>query len=352
MAATLTPGAYVIRNRYIPNVIHTDDGVSVTTSSRDEERHRERQIWWVEADPVLEDLPDETEAVYRFANIAKDISLDVEGGRSDDKTKVTVYSSNGAPCQLWRLKKQPNDTEGSSKMFFSTASLFPVCRVLNFLHLLYRAYYHILNANSGLALDVHGNLRICNVKLNYWSQYWQLQKPIVSVPAGWLRLQNVASSQVLSHTYLSLPPTTVPTPTSPTPRESWATQWAFVQASALGDGSSGSRIYMIKNRLTGGHLRCGPSKAIHREAVGSVNAWDAKCYGFDTEFWSFELDAESNWMVVHKSGFLLEETDVRLLSGNEVACTTKTHHKKKTWVFIDIDKSVATSCPPLRDNGL
>jgi hypothetical protein len=43
MAATLPPGAYVIRNRQTWTIIHAKDGVKVITSSRDEERHRERQ---------------------------------------------------------------------------------------------------------------------------------------------------------------------------------------------------------------------------------------------------------------------------------------------------------------------
>ena len=60
---------------------------------------------------------------------------------------------------------------------------------------------------------------------------------------------------------------------------------------------------MIKNRLTRAYLRCEPSKAVHSEAVGSINAWDSKCYGFDPEFWSLELDMESNWRIVHESGF-------------------------------------------------
>ena len=61
-------------------------------------------------------------------------------------------------------------------------------------------------------------------------------RPVVSVPAGWLRIQNVVSRQVLSLTYSSLPPITVVAPISPSPIESWATQWSFTHASALGDG--------------------------------------------------------------------------------------------------------------------
>lgn len=91
---------------------------------------------------------------------------------------------------------------------------------------------------------------------------------------------------------------------------------------------------MIKNRLTGNILRCEPSKEFHREAVASINAWDPKCYGLDPELWRLELDEDENWRIVHKSRFLLEETDVKLFGGNEVVCTTKTHHEKKNWAFV------------------
>jgi len=207
-------------------------------------------------------------------------------------------------------------------------------RVLTFYNLLDREYYRIFNVNSGLALDTWNTLCTRNLLLGYLSQFWELQKPVVSVPAGWLRIQNVASSQVLSQTCSSLPPITVPPPTSPTPNESWATQWVFVQASTFGDSSAGNRSYVIKNRLTGTILRCEKSKEFHREAVGSINAWDPKCYGNDPELWSFEVDADGNWRVAHKSRLLLEETDVELLGGNEVICTTRTHDNKKCWAFV------------------
>jgi len=96
-----------------------------------------------------------------------------------------------------------------------------------------REYYNIVSANSSLALDA-GQNQCCTRILdnNSTKQVWELQKPVVSVPAGWLRLQNVASGHLLSQTYPSLPPLsiamTVQTSSSSTYRETWATQWAFV----------------------------------------------------------------------------------------------------------------------------
>jgi hypothetical protein len=94
--------------------------------------------------------------------------------------------------------------------------------------------------------------------------------------------------------------------------------------------------YVIINRLTGGHLRCQWSKFAQRgEEAGSVNAWECRYEYPDLELWRLELDPESNWKIVHhKSGFLLEEAVVPLLSGNEVVCATKTGDRRKSWVFV------------------
>jgi hypothetical protein len=86
--------------------------MTVKPSSRDEEHHRERQIWWIEAIPGLEDLTDESAVVYRIANIAMDISLAVSGGSCDDKSEVTVHPTHGAPWQLWRFQRQLNFNDG------------------------------------------------------------------------------------------------------------------------------------------------------------------------------------------------------------------------------------------------
>jgi len=110
MTATPPLGAYIIRNRYTSTVIHTDDGVTVKSSSRDEEHQRERQIWWIEA--IAGPEGDETKVVYRITNIAKDISLAVSGGSCEDKSEVTVHSTHGAPWQLWRFERQLGIAEG------------------------------------------------------------------------------------------------------------------------------------------------------------------------------------------------------------------------------------------------
>jgi len=52
-----------------------------------------------------------------------------------------------------------------------------------------REYYNIVSANSGLALDAGQNQRCTRIlDINSPKQVWELQNPVVSVPAGWLRL--------------------------------------------------------------------------------------------------------------------------------------------------------------------
>ncbi|KAF8535218.1 hypothetical protein BDD12DRAFT_808743 [Trichophaea hybrida] len=322
MAQTISPGAYVIRNLDSSAVLHADaygSGTCLTISGRHEEHYREHQIWWIEADPGFEDFNNcdskttKGGSVYRIANIAKDISLDVECGRGDDGAPVIVYKSHGAPWQLWNFIRLPSYTEGE--------------------------YYSIISVHSGLALDA-SQAQCCTRRLdaNSEKQVWELQKPVVSVPAGWLRLQIAASGHLLSQTYPSLPPlaisVTIATSAPLTYRDSWATQWAFVQASAV-------KTYLIKNRLTGTYLRCQLSNLIHRgEKAGSVNAWEVYCYGMKSELWNLELDAESNWKIVHNSGFLLEEAVVPLLDGYEIVCTTKGLDKRKSWTFIPPNSAI------------
>jgi len=121
MAQSMSSGAYIIRNRDSSAVLHTDgleNGGYVSTSERDEERHRERQIWWIEADPGFEDLnsPGDNTAkggsVYRISIISKDISLDENPGDRKGGTPVTVHKNHGAPWHLWHFMRLTSYDDG------------------------------------------------------------------------------------------------------------------------------------------------------------------------------------------------------------------------------------------------
>jgi hypothetical protein len=113
MADTVPTGAYVIRNKKTCAVLHfkKDEIFSATAIEQDEEKYREQQIWWVEADPCYEELNAREEktvkegGIYRIANIAHSQSL-------SNGTHVFVRSTQGAPWQLWRLRKCKEYTDG------------------------------------------------------------------------------------------------------------------------------------------------------------------------------------------------------------------------------------------------
>jgi len=120
MADTIPAGAYVIRNKKTCAVLHfkKDEIFSATTIEQDEENYREQQIWWVEADPCYEELNAREEktakegGIYRIANIAHSQSLEVLGGRCNKRTHAVVYSTQGVPWQLWRLRRCKEYTDG------------------------------------------------------------------------------------------------------------------------------------------------------------------------------------------------------------------------------------------------
>jgi hypothetical protein len=162
---------------------------------------------------------------------------------------------------------------------------------------------------------------------------------VVSVPAGWLQIQNIHTRHLLSQTYPSWPLLAIPATATASAfskhHESWATQWAFAHASAFGDQKAGIKTFVIKNRLTGAYMRHERSRILYRRGPdGSVNVWTATCYVVEEELWNLELDAESNWKIVHNCGFLLEQAGVSLLNGFEIVCATTTHDKRKSWAFL------------------
>ncbi|KAF8532925.1 hypothetical protein BDD12DRAFT_867822 [Trichophaea hybrida] len=341
MANIIPAGAYVIRNRETPAVLHykKEETLSASGIEQDEEKYREQQVWWVEADPCYEELNAREEktakegGIYRIANIAHSQSLEVLCGRLGNGSHAVVRSTLGVPWQLWRLRrKEYSDGE----------------------------YYNIVSLHSGNALEFNPfDLYCYTSRLDIGSdwQVWEFVKPVASVPSGWLRLQNISSGRVLSQVYSSLPPISRSMPSassSGSHHESWATQWAFVRFSALTnkDKTLGSNAYLIKNRLTGTYLRCQESRFAHRgEEPGSVNAWQSSHYDMSKkDSWRLELDRQSNWKIVHHgSGFLLEEAVVSLLNGNEVVCAVKTPDQRRSWVFVpieDVDRVGMVISPP------
>jgi len=120
MADTIPPGAYIIRNRQTSAVLQINptktewehDVAEITANEQDEEKYREQQIWWIEADPCYEELNAQEEktvkegGVYRITSIAKRQSID--RGRNP----VVGFETHGAPWQLWRLRQRKSCDDG------------------------------------------------------------------------------------------------------------------------------------------------------------------------------------------------------------------------------------------------
>jgi hypothetical protein len=115
MEDTIPPGAYIIRNQGTSAVLQINSqnqyGVApITANIQDEEKYREQQIWWIEADPCYEELNTLKEktakegGVYRISNIARSMSLDQGHSRAPSRA-VIGYEHHGAPWQLWRFRR-------------------------------------------------------------------------------------------------------------------------------------------------------------------------------------------------------------------------------------------------------
>jgi hypothetical protein len=129
MMCTIPAGAYVIRNRATSTVLHNNGGSvnfdqprsigTITAVEQDEEQHRERQIWWIEANLGYEDVNSRDEktakegAIYRIVTIATTKSLDSGSTLtcSDRGTQIVAYRSHGSPWQLWRFRKLPQSSD-------------------------------------------------------------------------------------------------------------------------------------------------------------------------------------------------------------------------------------------------
>ena len=222
--------------------------------------------------------------------------------------------------------------------------------------------YSITNLHSGL--ELHGPLggrcvlwdrdEYCTVSEPGCPSEWELRIPVVSVPVGWQRLRNTCGDRMLCHGSLSLPPVTIEPWSSEPPNrhESWSTQWAFFRASSFGSNDAGNKGYVLKNRLTGGYLRCQPSKFAHLGSQkATVNAW-SKHPSADDPWW-LDLDCLQRWSIVHRAtGCRLGQPSVPLLEGNiQAECASRLADARQTWVlvYVAIPLSTASRSPPPSD---
>lgn len=145
---------------------------------------------------------------------------------------------------------------------------------------------------------------------------WELVTPNVTVPPGWLHIQNLASGGFLSHKYLHAPAILLPPPASPRPsqhRESWGTQWALVPAE-IDTPSSKENTWRIVNRLTGGLLQ-----SDYLLGLG-VGANRTSPFSPGNEVWYLEVHQAGNWATSDQTWTISEAITLSLLESVNASC--------------------------------
>lgn len=162
-------------------------------------------------------------------------------------------------------------------------------------------------------------------------QPWEFLTPVVAIPAGWVEIVNVGSGDILSQKYISSPPHLVRPPveygdlSSPEYRERWGTQWTLALPTTYESTGDSCGTWIIKNRLTGGRLRYPPHlhKAEYRPSVVAEMNQGWLALG-PLERWMLELQADGTWKIRNQqNSFYLEETELRVREGKELACVNK-----------------------------
>ena len=113
MAAPISTGAYIIRNKQTSTVLHVQPNRSsmpVIAGERDEGVHRESQIWWVEPLPTqaTEGTDSKEGILYTITSLAYG-ALDLPQGIFGTGVKIQAYPRNGAPWQQWRLRAEADN---------------------------------------------------------------------------------------------------------------------------------------------------------------------------------------------------------------------------------------------------
>jgi len=106
----ITTGAYLIRNMQHYKLLHVagdseNEFRKVKLNGRDENLYRDRQIWWVEPDPDIDE--DEIE-VYSITNIrtGKALQRDNSGwGRGVGAGLIIEDRVIGSKKQMWEIRR-------------------------------------------------------------------------------------------------------------------------------------------------------------------------------------------------------------------------------------------------------
>jgi hypothetical protein len=114
MADEIATGPYVIRNRGTGQVIEIEKSeewavqgeIALRVGERDEVAQRDRQIWWVEPIPGVQDSTTREDGMFMITNIASG------KGFSVSLPDLVCQDDSGRPSQTWILSRVVEDKEG------------------------------------------------------------------------------------------------------------------------------------------------------------------------------------------------------------------------------------------------
>lgn len=110
MSIKIPAGAYLIRNRDAFLVLHANDPSQhhchVALEGRDEHRHRDSQVWWIEPIPGCEDSHE-----YTITNPRHAKAIEYDGGPSPSNPVpgIRLAENKGSPEQRWRIQSCTKD---------------------------------------------------------------------------------------------------------------------------------------------------------------------------------------------------------------------------------------------------
>lgn len=166
-------------------------------------------------------------------------------------------------------------------------------------------------------------------------QQWELMRPAIGIPAGWVKIQNVLTGHVLHHDYIALPPIAVPPLDTAAAqyRESWGAQWSFL--SVIGGGGREGVSWMIKNRLTEGILSHGKNRSALNDR--SLSASDKESRDIPLfSLWELEFDRTGDVIIRNGMGSVLEDTGRDRKNGHELDCCKRTFPvtARQLWILV------------------
>jgi len=314
--------------------------------TQDEETYRSEQIWWIdiaEGCHIPSDHESEQHLLYTITNQSLGYRLRYATPETVDRDgPVTIASQEsvaGQGVQFWRISLVEGE---ASTPFGKCYTIQPS----NYSPSDYKLVHHAYPGQTpGLGLQPPDS------EVNHG--VWELVNPSLAVPYGWVQLRNCFSENLLGHTSLSVPPTTV-RPDHHASLEnnqaaSWGTHWSLKhwrQDVQTDFGVQPRRYYSLWNRLTKGCVASGETEYNEvPELAGSSVRISAKHTFVDPNVGMFHLEktAEGRWIFMDQKGQILRESSRWFQGGlmvsiGDLAEGEENNELAKCWEIVEIPK--------------